>query len=326
MAQSISEQRESQDAKPHYAHRNDPQNVIDRLKESLPEGTTTVGSFKKGGRVPKTGAYKLEKGERVLTALQGLKQPAQDSAQPPDAQTALASKAAQSDSTQQPAPDDTPQQSAVPAQDDTQDAGSGATLSDEPAAQTVNLCKAYSKLQEALTKLADGSGVRRTVTIPYVDGEPMQSHIQAVSQAIIPAGGLTANLLTSYHHAGGKGWGSGDGSTQAWNAEKLRQTIIPKKSELAKDAVDATRSFISKLEFLLGKDESTIKTAKAQLQIVGSQDLAGMNVADAMAALINLVHQPLQKVAQRHQLAQHGGEAHAKLTTHRELQQQPQQQ
>lgn len=36
-------------------------------------GAKTRGNFKKGGKVPATGAYKLHKGEHVLTAAQAQK-------------------------------------------------------------------------------------------------------------------------------------------------------------------------------------------------------------------------------------------------------------
>ena len=38
--------------------------------------------------------------------------------------------------------------------------------------ETVKLHKAFSLVQERLTKLFDESGVKRSFTVPYVDGEP----------------------------------------------------------------------------------------------------------------------------------------------------------
>src|SRR6266404_3055082 len=98
-----------------YAHRNDPQNVIDRLKASLPK-------MHDGGVVPKDGAYNLQEGETVTPA--------------PDAQNDSA-------------------------------------VSDEAAVsgESVNLQRAYSKLNSAIAAMLDGLGIRRASTISHVAGE-----------------------------------------------------------------------------------------------------------------------------------------------------------
>ena len=46
-------------------------------------------------------------------------------------------------------------------------------------AETVRLHKAFSLVQERLTKLFDESGVKRSFTVPYVDGEPADAHVAA---------------------------------------------------------------------------------------------------------------------------------------------------
>ena len=45
-------------------------------------------------------------------------------------------------------------------------------------AETVNLKKAYSALNEKLAKLFDESGVRRSFTVPYIEGQEMKDHIK----------------------------------------------------------------------------------------------------------------------------------------------------
>jgi hypothetical protein len=171
-------------------------------------------------------------------------------------------------------------------QDDT------AAVSGEP----IKLQQALSKLQESLTKLADGLGVRRSATVNYIHGESMDSHTAAVGQALDQAGGLAANLLTSHHHAGGRGWGSGDGSTQAYPAQKLQTTIIPNNNEDAKAAISACRSFVNKVESLIGEDQS-VTVAKSQIKLIGKHDGSGMTLQDLMMALTHIVGPPIQAVA-----------------------------
>src|SRR5258708_30720777 len=105
----------------------------------------------------------------------------------------------------------------------------GSSMSDDNTSEApVRIQQAFSKLNLALTKLADENGVRRSATIPYVHGAAQHEHIAAVGDALKTAGGLSGNLLTTHHVPEGRGWGSGDGSTQAWPIDKLRTTIIPK--------------------------------------------------------------------------------------------------
>ena len=98
---------------------------------------------------------------------------------------------------------------------------------------SVNLQKSFSSVNEHLAKQFDGAGVHRSFTVPYVDGQPMADHIKSVGQAAVTAGGITGNLLTSAHRAGGKGYGSADGETAAHPVQKLKNTIIPKDDEAA---------------------------------------------------------------------------------------------
>ena len=82
--------------------------------------------------------------------------------------------------------------------------------------ESVNLQRSFSSLNEHLAKQFDSAGVRRSFTVPFVDGQPMADHITSVGQAATTAGGLGGNLITSAHRASGKGYGSGDGSGSGW--------------------------------------------------------------------------------------------------------------
>jgi hypothetical protein len=53
-----------------YAHRNDPDKVMSRLKTDLQQGASTFPKMHKGGKVKADGDYNLKAGEHVLTAAQ----------------------------------------------------------------------------------------------------------------------------------------------------------------------------------------------------------------------------------------------------------------
>lgn len=167
-------------------------------------------------------------------------------------------------------------------------------------------------MNEKIVKVLDESGLKRSFTVPYVDGQGMDEHIQAVGQAAGTSGGLTNNLLMTAHHSGGKGWGSKDGHTVGYNADKLRSTIIPKDDENAKAAIEATQKHLNNLEKLLGKDNATVKTANGQLALVKKTEGAGMNLLDFSVLLTQVVFRPNQEVAREHQGTKSGGH-HAKL-------------
>lgn len=167
-------------------------------------------------------------------------------------------------------------------------------------AETVNIQKSYSAVNAALAKLFDESGVRRSFTIPYVEGHAMADHINAVSTVAKQNGGLTNNFLASSHHSSGKGWGSADGETSGHPSEKLRQAVIPKGDENAKAAIAAAQKCITQFRFLLGDDEPTVQTAQGQLNLIKPTDGAGMTLFDFGVLLINLLHKPIQSVARAH--------------------------
>jgi len=178
----------------------------------------------------------------------------------------------------------------------------------------INLHRAFAKLQEALTMLADESGVKRAITVPFQHAGATHDHINEVAAALKPHGGMLANILTSFHRSGGRGFGSGDGSSQAWPAEKLRQTIIVKDDPNAIKAIAAARSLVNLVAKLVGDDDRSVTIAKSQLSIIGKQNGSGMHVADLLTALNSLVNLPLQTVARLHSTARSGGEHHAALS------------
>lgn len=173
----------------------------------------------------------------------------------------------------------------------------------------VNIQKSYSALNASLTRLFDESGVKRSFSVPYVDGQEMADHVSAVGQVAGNVGGLTNNLLTTSHHEGGKGWGSGDGHTVGHPAEDLRNTIIPKDDEHAKDAIAAAEKNLNNIESLLGEDDPTIKVAKGQLAMVKKTEGAGMNLLDFGIMLVQTQFAPMQSLARAHSGTKEGGHA-----------------
>ncbi len=57
-------------------------------------------------------------------------------------------------------------------------------------AEKINLQKSLSKVNESLTRLFDESGVRRSFTVPYVEGQDMADHIKTVGAAAQTGGWL----------------------------------------------------------------------------------------------------------------------------------------
>jgi hypothetical protein len=176
-------------------------------------------------------------------------------------------------------------------------------------AEKIQLAKSYSKLHESLIKLFDESGVRRSFTVPYVDGQDMHEHIQTVGQAAAQAGGMTKNLLTTAHHSTGKGWGSGDGHTVAHPADQLRNTVIPSDDKNAKAVISAAQSHINNLGKLLGDDNPEIVKANSQLDLVKQNNGAGMNLMDMGVMMIHLMHPPTQAVVKAVSKAHSDGHA-----------------
>lgn len=174
-------------------------------------------------------------------------------------------------------------------------------------ANRVNLQKSYSALNEKLAKVFDESGVKRSFTVPYIEGQSMSDHIQAVQQAATKAGGLAANLVTTYHHGAGKGWGSGDGHTIAHPAGKLKDTIIPDDDENAKAAIAAAQTHLNNVGKLIGEDNPVLQTANGQLNLVKKTEGAGMNLMDFGVLLTQITYAPNQAVARTYNGTKQGG-------------------
>jgi hypothetical protein len=216
---------------------------------------------------------------------------------------------AQQSSAAQPQPsaarDDSQDQSAAPQQGaDTQDNGNSSVLSDESAVEgeSINLQRAYSKLNSAITALFDGLGVQRAATVAHVEGQSMSDHMQDVGKVLSTIGGVTANLLTATHTK----HDPNGGATVAYPAHKLRETEVPADSDVARKAIDACRSFVSKCTALLGNDDPAVKTAKSQLDLVGRHDGEGMTSFDLGAALLSVPGPLIQKISRLHSEYKHG--------------------
>lgn len=164
----------------------------------------------------------------------------------------------------------------------------------------VSLKKSYAALNEALVKLFDELGVKRSFTVPYLEGQEMHEHVDAVGQAAQQSGGLTNNLITTAHHSDGKGWGSPDGHTVGHPSDKLRTTIIPADDENAKSAIEVAQKHINNMGKLLGDDDPTIQTANSQLNLVKKNSGQGMTLLDFGVLLIQIMFAPLQTIARKH--------------------------
>lgn len=225
-------------------------------------------------------------------------QPQADATQDQSQQNAPQADSAQPDSTQQDSAQSSP---------DSPDQNAASEQDENAADGSVNLHRAFSRLQESLTKLFDEAGVKRSFKVSYLDGQSTADHVAAVGKVAMQAGGLTKNLITSAHHAGGKGWGTGDGATIGHNSESLRSTIVLKNDKNAIAAIKAAKSLVNKIGDLIGDDEPAIKIAKSQLALVGQQDAQGMTLLDVGVALQNIVHAPLQAIARAHSGTKPGG-------------------
>jgi hypothetical protein len=173
----------------------------------------------------------------------------------------------------------------------------------------VNLQKLYSRVNEALTKLFDESGVRRSFTVPYVEQEPMAQHVSTVGKVALRNGGLTKNLVTTMHHSGGKGWGTGDGETVGHPAHNLKTTVVPKDDENAKAVIDSAQKYLNAIGSFVGEKEPAIQTANSQLSIVKKTNGAGMNLLDFGTLIQQVLHGPTQIIARAHHNAKPEGGA-----------------
>ena len=205
--------------------------------------------------------------------------------------------------TQQAAPAAQPQQDAQTSPEP--NAPDSSMAEDAVAGESINLQRAYSKLNSAITNLFDGLGIRRSATISHVAGESMASHIETVGNALLTVGGVSANILTASHtlHS------PTGGETVAHPSDKLRETQIPKDSELAKAAINACKNFVSKVASLVGEEDPAVKLAKSQLALIGKNDMQGMSAFDAGASLLSVPGPLIQMVARLHSGTKENGHA-----------------
>jgi hypothetical protein len=220
-------------------------------------------------------------------------------------QQALAAKAAGSSTQPQAAP--AQPAPAAPSQQDDQspESGDSSTMPDESGV-AVKVQGAFSKMTEAIAKLFDESGVRRSFTIPYIEKQEMAEHISAVGKAAKQSGGLSSNLIVTSHHSSGKGWGSGEGHTVGYPGDKLRSTIIPKNDPNAKAAIDAAQSLLNKIQSLIG-DDPVVVAANSQLKLLKKNYGADMNLLDLGIGLIQITFRPMQSLARAHSGTKPGG-------------------
>jgi len=203
---------------------------------------------------------------------------------------------------------------AAPAQPDASTRDDSNLSDDESTSGApVSLQKAYSLLNERICQLFDASGVRRNFSIPYLKNQSTADHVASLSQQLPKFGGVTKTFISTFHHAGGKGWHSEDGSTTGHPIESLKKTIITKDNPDAIAALSAAKSFLNKISGLIG-DTKSVQTAKSQLAMVGKQKGAGMDLMDFGSALIALVTEPLGEIARMHSDSKSHGPNHAKLT------------
>jgi hypothetical protein len=180
------------------------------------------------------------------------------------------------------------------------------SMPDDDAGNTVkgstNLARAFSKLNAALVKLLDEAGVKRSATIPHVESEGPGEHFQNIGQILAQIGGLTANLLVASHSK----HSADGGSTVAYPAQKLRETIIPTGDENAKAAIQSCKTLISKIASLI-PDAPEIKKAQSQLALVSKNSGSGMTLENFTVALLQIAAGPIKAVARAHSGTKPGG-------------------
>jgi hypothetical protein len=177
-----------------------------------------------------------------------------------------------------------------PTQDDSD------SMSDETAVSgSHNLQRAYSKLNEAVRAMLDGLGIRRSASIPHSEGQSMADHLSEVGQVMASHGQISGNIMTATHSVHDKD----GGSTVGHPNPQLLQTIVPKDSELAKAAINACRTLISKSESLIGETPE-IQRAKSQIALLSKSDGQGMSAFDLSAALLNIPGAVIQSLARKH--------------------------
>ncbi len=160
--------------------------------------------------------------------------------------------------------------------------------------------KLQANIDDSLIDLADKLNIPRSFSVPYIAGQSTDDHIQAVTNAAGPVGGLGRSVITSAHDPGGAGFGSGEGKTVGHDAGAMFNTAIPADDPRAKQAIDLTQQQVDMYKGELGADNKAVQQAQAKLDFIKKQSGAGMSVLQFGTALHDAVILPTQ-AAQRQQ-------------------------
>lgn len=199
-----------------------------------------------------------------------------------------------------------PQDSQAPAgapQDDADDSAGAPAGADNDAEESkelpVQISRDVSRVQEKLTALIDSAGVKRSIHVPYLN-EPAENHIRGVANAAKEVGGLSQNILSTFHHGSGDGFGSSHGLTAGWRSDDLKSAIVPKDSDAAKAVCTAANRLVSQAASLIGEKNPAIAQAKSMLQVICKNNLSGMSLFDAAISMTNISHSVVQSLAREY--------------------------
>lgn len=154
-------------------------------------------------------------------------------------------------------------------------------------------------LSDSMIKLYDELGVPRSFSVPYVLGQPMSGHVEAVGAAAGGNGGLSKNLVTTAHDPAGKGYNTGEGQTVGHGVAGLMQTVIPQDDPRAKQTLTLAQAQLDNFGEMLGKDNPAVQSAQSTLDQIKSTNGAGMNLLNFGVALQQLMVVPAQLIAQK---------------------------
>jgi hypothetical protein len=190
----------------------------------------------------------------------------------------------------------------------------------------VNIHTSLAATNQRIAELNDALGVRRVATIPYSDEGNMADHIKAVDAVLEQHGGITQNLLSSYHHEGKGGWGTSEGETVAHPVYKLHSTLIPHDHfEPAIKAIGALRTLITKAASVVGDKDPVIVRLRGQLGLLSRSNAHGMNLFDFDSMIHFLALDAVKAIAKAHHKVKvaHAGGPIASLTPARHGMPQP---
>jgi hypothetical protein len=165
---------------------------------------------------------------------------------------------------------------------------------------SVRLHALFSKVNQRLSELFQALGVKQMLNVPFVHGEDMSNHVQAIAGAAKQAGTpLVKIFLAPHHRENGRGWKSGDGATHGYPTEELTKVIVPKDFQPAIDAIAATRSYLNAIAKFM-PDEPTVKAAQEKLKFISATNGSGMNLFHLGTALQQLCGPPTAAISRQH--------------------------